>query len=327
MTRKVVSRRSPNARGVVHGLFAIACIAGAATVPSSCQTGGIGDPCVPEDEYDGTFGGFRVSQENIESRSFQCESRICLVNHFQGRVTCPLGQQAKTACTKPGESSGCSGDELCTESATFQVDCSGCLDEDDTTSCPCADSCNAEGAFCECGSNDDCPTDYLCDTEGVKLPDGTTAPASHQCKLFVCHAPDNCQDPAADEATNTGKDCCLPGTDTPVAAGVCGQCDSDGLRDAKNSVYCSCRCGVAEGQPEDENFNFCECPDGFECAEVRPDIGLGDTQLTGKYCVKKDDPLINKDTGKIDTSAAATKCGNVVGQAGGECEGVPAAGP
>jgi hypothetical protein len=57
-----------------------------------CQSGGIGDPCVPEDEYQQLFSGYSVSEVNLESRSFQCETRLCLVNHFQGRVTCPYGQ-------------------------------------------------------------------------------------------------------------------------------------------------------------------------------------------------------------------------------------------
>ncbi len=57
-----------------------------------CQSGGVGDPCIPEDEYLPNFGGFAASEVNIESRSFQCETRVCLVNHFRGRVTCPLGQ-------------------------------------------------------------------------------------------------------------------------------------------------------------------------------------------------------------------------------------------
>ena len=62
-----------------------------------CQSGGVGDPCIPEDEYLPNFGGFAASEVNIESRSFQCETRVCLVNHFRGRVTCPLGQNQETA--------------------------------------------------------------------------------------------------------------------------------------------------------------------------------------------------------------------------------------
>ncbi len=58
----------------------------------ACESGGVGDPCVPEDEYRSTFSGFSVDEVNIESRSFQCETRVCLVENFQGRVSCPYGQ-------------------------------------------------------------------------------------------------------------------------------------------------------------------------------------------------------------------------------------------
>jgi hypothetical protein len=71
--------------------------AGAAA--GGCQTGGVGDPCTPEDEYLETFAGFSATEVNIESRSFQCETRLCLVNHFRGRVSCPLGQTQATAQT------------------------------------------------------------------------------------------------------------------------------------------------------------------------------------------------------------------------------------
>jgi hypothetical protein len=59
---------------------------------SGCQSGGIGDPCIPEDEYQQYFSGYSHTEVNLESRSFQCETRLCLVNHFHGRVTCPYGQ-------------------------------------------------------------------------------------------------------------------------------------------------------------------------------------------------------------------------------------------
>jgi len=59
-----------------------------------CESGGVGDPCIPEDEYRQNFNGFASSEVNIESKSFQCETRVCIVNHFQGRVSCPYGQEA-----------------------------------------------------------------------------------------------------------------------------------------------------------------------------------------------------------------------------------------
>jgi hypothetical protein len=57
-----------------------------------CQSGGVGDPCTPEDEYRQDFNGYQLTEVNVESKSFQCETRVCVVNHFQGRVSCPYGQ-------------------------------------------------------------------------------------------------------------------------------------------------------------------------------------------------------------------------------------------
>jgi hypothetical protein len=85
--------------------IAVAVLSGA-----GCNSTGVGDPCVPEQEYLQTFLGFDYHEVSIESKSFQCQTRLCLVNHFQGRVSCPYGQQpdgtakpsALTACLTPG---------------------------------------------------------------------------------------------------------------------------------------------------------------------------------------------------------------------------------
>lgn len=74
-----------------------------------CDVGGVGDPCIPEEEYQTQFSGFALDEVNVESRSFQCETRICLVNHFQGRVSCPYGQTEDTVCRVYGSDAvGCS---------------------------------------------------------------------------------------------------------------------------------------------------------------------------------------------------------------------------
>ncbi len=57
----------------------------------ACESGGVGDPCIPDDEFNDGFTGFDVGEVNVESRSYQCETRVCLVNKFQGRVSCPYG--------------------------------------------------------------------------------------------------------------------------------------------------------------------------------------------------------------------------------------------
>ncbi len=70
-------------------------VAGLALLPAylqGCSQTGVGDPCTPEQEYDPTFLGFAVGEVNVESKSFDCQTRLCLANHFQGRVSCPYGQ-------------------------------------------------------------------------------------------------------------------------------------------------------------------------------------------------------------------------------------------
>lgn len=68
---------------------------------TGCQSTGVGDPCTPEQEYDPTFLGFAATEVSVESKSFQCQTRLCLVNHFQGRVSCPYGQDV-TGAPLPG---------------------------------------------------------------------------------------------------------------------------------------------------------------------------------------------------------------------------------
>jgi hypothetical protein len=75
-------------------LFAVGFV-GLALAPAlleGCKQTGVGDPCVPEQEYQQDFAGFSPGEVDVESKSFQCQTRLCLVNHFRGRVTCPYGQ-------------------------------------------------------------------------------------------------------------------------------------------------------------------------------------------------------------------------------------------
>ena len=81
MTRTILA-------GLAVSVFAVA-LSG-----TGCQSTGVGDPCTPEKEYDPTFAGFVEQEVSTEGESFQCQTRLCLVNHFQGRATCPYGQDA-----------------------------------------------------------------------------------------------------------------------------------------------------------------------------------------------------------------------------------------
>lgn len=145
-----------------------------ALVLPACEASGVGDPCIPEDEYSATFSGFSLSEVSTESRSFQCQTRLCLVNHFQGRVSCPYGQVADAAA---------------------------------------------------------------------------------------------------------GEHCELPGSNAPVSVPVTPQLLD---RRASDSVYCSCRCDGPE-----PNARYCECPNGFSCSPVVPDLVQGRAQLPGSYCIRQ----------------------------------------
>ncbi|WP_437580341.1 hypothetical protein [Sorangium sp. So ce887] len=275
-------------RSILSGLLGLLSVVAMASLPSACESGGVGDPCLPEDEYDPQFAGFKVTEENIESRSFQCQTRICLVNHFQGRVSCPLGQEAPEPCD-PNNAASCGGKrEACALSGAVEPpNCAGNQD-------------------CRCQSNDDCYGEgWSCDT------------ADGMCKAYVCRAQNadgsfkGCQDPTKSAAENQGKACCVPGTEDPVASPVCGQCAGNSQRNAEQAVYCSCRCGVADGEPDDPNFNFCECPQGFTCSEIRPNVGLGDANITGKYCIKQGSQFEGEQA-----------CGDVPGRVNSDqCEG------
>jgi hypothetical protein len=71
---------------------------GLSALAMGCNEGGVGDPCIPEDEYQIDFAGYSEKEVNVESRSFQCETRVCLVNKFRGRVSCKYGG---TDCKTP----------------------------------------------------------------------------------------------------------------------------------------------------------------------------------------------------------------------------------
>lgn len=256
-------------RSIFSGLFGLISVVAVGSLPTACQSGGVGDPCIPEDEYTPQFAGFKVTEENIESRSFQCQTRICLVNHFQGRVSCPLGQEAPTPCGGPDDTTTCGDKGTCVPAAPLTADC-----KDNNECVAFGGTCNQNTGSCECNAST-CPEGTFCNA------------ATRLCTAYVCHREGECQVADAKESDNQGKNCCVPGTDTPITSPVCGQCGGNSNRNAERAVYCSCRCGVAEGEPEDENFNFCDCPTGFECQEIRKNVGLGDEQITGKYCIKQ----------------------------------------
>ena len=48
-------------RSIVSGLVGLISVVAMGILPTACESGGVGDPCVPEDEYNPDFAGFKVT--------------------------------------------------------------------------------------------------------------------------------------------------------------------------------------------------------------------------------------------------------------------------
>jgi hypothetical protein len=163
-----------------------------------CQPNGVGDPCTPDEEYASNFAGFNVGEVNVESKSFQCRTRLCLGNHFQGRVSCPYGQDENgnappglkatdpnggsasmnAGCVVPGTNIPI--DPTCGQSQTTSTPCpsSELLNpapkSGKTVLAQCVDRTTAQAVYCSCrcanvnGETGDgsvycnCPDGYTC---------------------------------------------------------------------------------------------------------------------------------------------------------------------
>ena len=110
----------------------------------------VGDPCVPEDELNPNFAGYVIDQSTLDLNSPSCGSGVCLVNHFQGRVTCPYGQtvpEGSDTCHVPGTDTRVVGPvapQLVDRRADLAVTCT----------CRCDGP--GEGPFCSCPSGTEC---------------------------------------------------------------------------------------------------------------------------------------------------------------------------
>jgi hypothetical protein len=149
----------------------------AGSVGTGCKATGVGDPCIPEREYEATFSGFNPNETITESGSFQCQTRLCLVYGFRGRVTCPLGQDregnAPTAakdprtgaeakpCVTPGTETPIVGDGASVQKGKCVA--SQCADRTAENAVYCSCRCaNADGKTDDGGNYCTCPENFAC---------------------------------------------------------------------------------------------------------------------------------------------------------------------
>jgi hypothetical protein len=119
----------------------------------------VGARCIPILEEDEQFTNFAFQEVTLETQSKSCASGTCLVNHFQGRVTCPYGQTASGEA--PDGSPGCTTPGTC-ERVTGAVlpQCPGRTAADTVyCSCRCA---NVNGQTDDGASYCTCPETMSC---------------------------------------------------------------------------------------------------------------------------------------------------------------------
>ena len=153
-------------------------------VALACKSGGVGDPCIPNDEFYPGYSGATETGAQIEDRSFQCETRVCLVKHFRGRVSCPYGNlegRGRKPITNPSfnpidddEGAECKvpGTDI-TVTANVPSQCASRVDQV-YCSCRCAGADKA-AKYC------DCPDGFKCEKATTPLDPDLMDPNDKYC--------------------------------------------------------------------------------------------------------------------------------------------------
>jgi hypothetical protein len=126
----------------------------------------LGAPCVSGLESDPSFAGFFQNEINVQTKDFQCDSKLCLINHFQGRVTCPYGQDSNG--NGPSGVPGCLTLGTCApvvpnDPIRAQTVPAQCVDGPPASAVYCSCRCaNADGTVDDAGTYCSCPSGMTC---------------------------------------------------------------------------------------------------------------------------------------------------------------------
>jgi hypothetical protein len=182
--------------------YLIACSGGPLTNGSSTPgPGAVGSPCLPDEERHPGSSGFTLDAVYAEFGAADCHSNICLINHVQGRVSCPYGQTSEQATT---DSHACflPGSDLPVDVPVAPQLVYRRADKHAICSCRCDGP--GPGPFCACPSGTQCrPVVREIGVPGGEdfegsycIPTGTEYDPANPPPADFCRAVDmNCGDP------------------------------------------------------------------------------------------------------------------------------------
>lgn len=158
--------------GIVADDFAVLACAGSQEVPPGgyVDPKPLGAPCLPDDERLPDFYGFSPYEVSVDANA-GCNSGVCVVNHLQGRVSCPYGQTEDESQTDP--KCFIPGTEL---AVTVPVDPQHVESRAARAAiCSCRCAGDGPGPFCAC------PSDMQCSplVEHLGLPTDQTLAGSY----------------------------------------------------------------------------------------------------------------------------------------------------
>jgi hypothetical protein len=213
----------------------------------------VGKPCLPASELSAEFSGYSLGSVALESAA-ECDSGLCLVNRFQGRVSCPYGQTpgsdsvALAPCHTPAQRAAVNSPvlpQLIERPAVDAVQCS----------CRCAESDGRRTAgqtYCECPAGSACEPVF----ESPGLPGTEAGSYCVRGPAFDADAPRtpcdlelmNCGNPSPYAPGDTEEPACASGrkvcggrcVDPTSDANHCGDCDNACPQDTPRCVSMSC---------------------------------------------------------------------------------------
>jgi len=207
---------------------------------AGATTTSLGGACIPQEESDPTFQGFSVADVSVGTKAASCASSVCLVNHFQGRVTCPYGQvspgvgpvgpsgspaanvDSQDGCVLPGAKAGAPGSQVTATDVNVagyptgevppQLTGTGAADRTASHAVYCSCRCaNVEGNTNDGADYCACPENYTCTQLVTSI--GATEPA-----ITGAYCVEN--GTAYNPALSTSETC-LASVDVPEMPGYC----------------------------------------------------------------------------------------------------------